>query len=78
VKMTYAWRGTKLTGSISQRDVADDFTAFVPLEIQAANKKKTVYWLATGSDPIPFSIPMKLQPAKVSLLMNDCLMTAAK
>jgi len=77
VKLSYAWRGTKLTGTVSQRNVEDDFTAFVPVEVQTA-KQRSVYWLPTGSDPIPFSIPLKTPPTKVALLSNDCLMTVSK
>ena len=77
IKLTYAMRGAKLTGTITQKDVADDFSAIVPVEVQVA-KTKTIYWLQTASDPEPFSIPMKVAPTKVSLQMNDCLMTAAR
>src|SRR5262249_7701956 len=53
VKLTYSWRGTRLTGNVSQRGVNDDFTAFVPVEI-VAGRQRTVHWLATGSDPVSF------------------------
>jgi hypothetical protein len=46
----------------------------VPVEVQTG-RQKTVYWLPTGSDPAPFSIPMKTAPASVGLLSNDCLIT---
>ncbi|HEV2690007.1 MAG TPA: M1 family aminopeptidase [Bryobacteraceae bacterium] len=77
VKLTYAWRGARLTGNIVQRDVEDDFSALIPVEVQSRAGKKT-YWLATGSEPVSFSIPMKVAPAKFGLVFNDCLMTAAK
>ena len=77
VKLTYSWRGTKLTGTLTQSNVADDFTAFVPVEVQV-DKGKTVYWLPTGSEPLPFSIPLKAAPAKVALLSGDCLIAASK
>jgi hypothetical protein len=77
VKLTYAWRGTKLTGTITQRDVEDDFSALIPVDVQTRAGKHT-YWLVTGSEPVSFSIPMKLAPAKVGLDLNDCLMTAGK
>ena len=40
----------KTHGNSDQGNVADDFSAFVPVEVQAA-RQKTVYWLPTGSDP---------------------------
>ena len=77
VKLTYAWRGVRLTGSIAQKDVDDDFSALIPVDVQTRGGKKT-YWLATGSEPVAFSIPLKTAPTKVGLVLNDCLMTAAK
>jgi hypothetical protein len=77
VKLTYAWRGSKLTGSLSQRNVPDDFGAYVPVEVQTA-KQRTVYWLSTGSDPTPFSIPLSTPPTRVALLPTSCLMTTSK
>jgi Peptidase family M1 domain len=77
VKLSYSVRGLKLVGTVAQRDVEDDFTAFVPVEVQN-RREKTVYWLPTGSDPVSFSIPMKVPPTKVALLPTDCLITAAK
>lgn len=72
VKLSYSLRGLKLTGDVLQRDVDEDFSAFVPVEIQNG-KQKTVYWLPTGSDAVPFSIPLKTPPTKVTLLAADCL-----
>ncbi len=74
VKLAYSVRGLKLTGTVSQRGVDDDFAALVPVEIQSG-RVKTVYWLGTGAEPVPFSIPVKTPPTKVALLSNDCLMT---
>ena len=66
-----------LSGTLSQRDVDPSFAAFVPVEVQAGGKSN-VYWLATGSDPASFSIPLKSAPTKVTLLAADCLMTTSK
>jgi hypothetical protein len=77
VKLSYSWGGTKLSGSLAQRDVDDDFSAYVPVEVQTGSKSQ-VYWLATGSDPVAFSIPGKSRPTKVGLLAADCLMTTSK
>jgi hypothetical protein len=77
VKLTYSMHGLKLVGTVTQREVEEDFTAFVPVEVQN-RREKTVYWLPTGSDPVSFSIPMKVPPTKVALLSTDCLITTAK
>lgn len=77
VKLSYSWRAMKLFGTLAQRDVDDTFTAFVPVEVQSGNKTD-VYWLATGTDPASFSIPLKSPPTKVTLLAANCLMTTPK
>ncbi len=77
VKLSYSWSGAKLSGSLVQRDVDDDFSAYVPVDVQTGSKSQ-VYWLATGSDPVAFSIPAKSRPTKVDLLAADCLMTTSK
>jgi hypothetical protein len=66
-----------LSGALTQRDVDTAFTAFVPVEVQTRSKS-AVYWLATGTDPASFSIPLKSPPTKVSLVAADCLMTISK
>lgn len=76
VKLSYSWHSEKLTGSLVQRDVDDAFAALVPVEVQTGSKSN-IYWLATGSDPVAFSIPMKLRPTRVTLLAANCLMTTS-
>ena len=77
VKLTYAFRGLKLTGTLVQGGVADDFSTFVPVEVET-RAQKTIYWLPTASDPSPFSISLKAAPTKVALLGNDWLMKTAQ
>ena len=77
VKLAYTLRGLKLTGTVAQRGVDEDFTALVPLEVQTG-RQRAVYWLSTGADAVPFSIPLKAPPTKVALLTNDSLITTWK
>jgi len=77
VKLSYAWHAMKLSGTLAQRDVDASFAAFVPVEVQTGSKS-AVYWLATGTDPAPFSIPLKSPPTRVTLLSANCLMTTSK
>jgi len=77
VKLTYSVRGLKLSGTVAQRGVDDDFTALVPLEVQTG-RQRALYWLSTGTDAVPFSIPLKAPPTKVALLANDSLITTWK
>ncbi|MGA2213767.1 MAG: M1 family aminopeptidase [Bryobacteraceae bacterium] len=81
VKLSYSWNAVKLSGTLSgtlaQRDVDGSFAAFVPVEVQSGGKNN-IYWLATGSDPAPFSLPLRSPPTKVTLAAADCLMTISK
>ena len=74
VKLNYSVEGLKLTGTLEHTEVPDDFTAYVPVEVQTS-RQKSVYWLATGSDPAPFSIALKERPVRVALLTADSLIT---
>ena len=77
VKMNYAVKGFKITGAVTQSDVSEDFTARVPIEVQTG-RQKMLYWVATGSEPAPFSITVKAVPTKVSVAVKDALITLKK
>jgi hypothetical protein len=77
VKITYAFKGTKLTGTLVQQNVDDDFSTFVPIEVRTRTDRK-VYWLPTANEMSTFSIPVKTAPTKVALLGADWLMTVSK
>jgi hypothetical protein len=77
VKMTYAFRGAKLTGTLVQQNVDDDFSTFVPIQVTTRVERK-VYWLPTANEMSTFSIPLKTAPTKVSLLGSDWLMTVSR
>lgn len=74
VKLTRAVRGTRMTGTLTATGAGDDFSGFVPVELQQG-RQKTLYWLHVSSDGSPFSIPLR-QPvasAKLVLASGDCL-----
>ncbi len=74
VKLDYALNGSKLTGTLAETEVPDDFAASVPVEVQFG-RQKSVYWLTAGTEPVPFSIALKQPATKVTLLTADCLIT---
>lgn len=75
IKLIYSQSGTKITGTLTTSLVAEDFLAFVPIEIQQG-KQKTLYWLRASDDGTPFTINLR-QPAsaatKVNLSTSDSL-----
>jgi hypothetical protein len=70
LKLSYSVKGKpgawKLTGTVAQSDVPDDFSVTVPIEIQTG-RGKLIRQLRTGSEPVPFSIPVVAASAKAVL-----------
>jgi hypothetical protein len=77
VKMTYSFKAAKLTGTLSQSDVEDEFSTFVPVEILTGGEK-VIHWLPTSNEASTFSIPLKTAPTKVTLLANDWLISVSQ
>ena len=74
LKLTYAVKGAapnfRVTGTVTQSDVDDNFTALVPVEIQLSRGRSVTQWVRTSSEPSTFSVALKQAPAKVSLDPN--------
>lgn len=70
LKMTYTVRGKapalRLTGTITQTDVDDDFSCAVPIEVYPAKGAPILHWVHTSNEPVTFTLPLK-QPAKAVL-----------
>jgi aminopeptidase N len=68
LKLKFAMKGVapavKVTGSVTQSGVDDDFTAEVPVEIQFAKGSQTI-WVRTSNEAVPFSATVKLVPTRV-------------
>jgi hypothetical protein len=74
VKLTHSVRAGKMTGTLTASGAGDDFTGFVPVELQQG-RQKTVHWLHVSSDGSPFSIPLRQAAgnARIAVLSTDCL-----
>jgi aminopeptidase N len=77
IKLTYVVRGLKLTGTVTQGDVSEDFTARIPIEVQTG-KIRTLHWVVSSSDPVPFSVNLPGPAVKVALAVKDALITVKK
>jgi Peptidase family M1 domain len=70
LKLTYSVKGKpgawKLTGTLTQSDVPEDFSVNVPIEIQTG-KGKVVRQVRTSSEPVQFSVPVTIANAKAVL-----------
>jgi hypothetical protein len=70
LKLTYSVKGKpgawKLTGTLAQSEVPEDFSVTVPIEIQTG-KGKVVRQIRTSSEPVQFSVPVTIANAKAVL-----------
>ena len=70
LKLTYSVKGKpgawKLTGTLAQSEVPEDFSVTVPIEIQTG-KGKVIRQIRTSSDPVQFSVPVTIANAKAVL-----------
>lgn len=69
LKLQFAVKGVapsvKVTGTLAQSGVDDDFSVDVPVEVQFAKGGTQTIWISTSSDPTPFSATLKKAPLRV-------------
>jgi aminopeptidase N len=69
--MTYAVKGKtpalRLTGTVTQSGVDEEFSAVVPIEIQVARDRVVTQWVRAGSGATTFTVALKQAPLKVTL-----------
>jgi len=65
----------KLTGSVAQSGVDDDFSADVPVEIQFAKGAPQTIWVRTSGDAASFSATLRQAPLRVALAPSGVLAT---
>jgi hypothetical protein len=70
LKFSYTVQGkpprVSVRATVTQSDVADEFSAYVPVDVQLPGRKIATYWLRTSSEPMPVTIQVKQTPVKVS------------
>jgi len=75
--MQYSVKGTapalKISGTVTQSGVDDDFTAEVPIEIQFARGPSQTVWVRTSNEAVPFTVTVKQPPVKVVLGVTSVL-----
>jgi hypothetical protein len=80
VKYSLSGKGPaqKLTVTVAQSGVDEDFSASVPVEVQFGRMKPTVHMVRTSSEPATFTIPARQGPAKVTLDPSNSLLAVKK
>jgi hypothetical protein len=71
MKLSYTVKGVapnvKLTGTITQSGVDEDFTTVVPVEIQIAKGRSITQWVRSADGAVTFTAALKSVPLKVTL-----------
>jgi aminopeptidase N len=57
----------RLTGTVTQTAVDDDFSTEVPVSIQLPGGKSRIQWVHTSSQPVTFTVALTAAPLKVTL-----------
>lgn len=63
-----------LTGTLTQAEVDEDFSALVPVEIQAPRMKPVIKWVQSSSQPVTFTVALPAAPTKVTLNPGNAVM----
>jgi hypothetical protein len=79
LKLQFSVKGAapavKLTGTVTQTGVDDDFSTDVPVEVQFAKGGTQIIWVSSSSDPTPFSATLKQLPSRVAIAPGSVLKT---
>ncbi len=71
LKLSHSVRGkaprVRVTGSIAQTGVDEEFSATVPVEMQLPGKKSSTKWVRTSSEPISFASDLPQPPVRVAI-----------
>jgi hypothetical protein len=56
----------RLRATVTQTEVSDEFSAYVPIDVQLPGRKIITHWIRTSSEPMPVTIELKQTPVKVT------------
>jgi aminopeptidase N len=77
LKMNSSVDGLKVSGTVTQSGVPADFSTSIPIEVQSG-RQRTLHWVVTSDEPVPFSFIVKDANTKVALSTKDALVTLQK
>jgi hypothetical protein len=60
-------KGLKVSGTVTQSGVDNDFSVDAPVEIQFAKGAPRIVWVRTSNEPVPFSVTVTQPPVRVNL-----------
>jgi hypothetical protein len=69
LKLKYTVRGAapavKISGTVTQSGVDDDFSVEIPVEVQFAKGPPQTIWIRSSNDAVPFTMTARQTPARV-------------
>ncbi len=68
----------KISGTVEQSSIDDNFSVDIPVEIQFAKGAAQTVWVRTSSDPVPFSATLKQPPVRVDIPAGVSVLAARK
>ena len=57
----------RLTGTLTQSEVGEDFSAVAPVEIQVTRGRTITQWIRSANEPVSFTVALTQAPLKVAL-----------
>lgn len=64
----------RLTGTLAQTQVDEDFSVDVPIEIQFARGAPMVHWVRSSTDPVNFAVTLPQRPVRVTLSPGNAIL----
>ncbi len=68
----------KVSGTVEQSSVDDNFSVDIPVQIQFAKGAPQTVWVRTSSDPVSFSATLKQAPVRVDIPAGASVLAARK
>lgn len=79
LKLDYKVEGkapkVRVRGTITQSDAGEEFSAYVPVEVQLPGRRTAVHRVRTSSEPVEFTIDLKAAPVRLALAPNNEVLT---
>ena len=71
LKFNHSVRGKapslRISGTVTQSDADEDFSVYVPIEVQFGKGRSVTHWVRTVAGPAPFSLTVRQAPSKILL-----------
>lgn len=71
IRLAHTIRGkapkVRVSGSVTQSGVDEDFSVPIPIEVQLPGRRSTIKWVRTASEPVSFAADVAQAPVRVAI-----------